>query len=80
MISIDDARLCTDGRYFIQAGKQLEDSTVQLMKMYGPGFYREGSHGIRLENELLVCKDETNELDSSCTWSRSHGFRSTRMP
>lgn len=27
-----------------------------------PGFYREGSHGIRLENELLVCRDETNEF------------------
>lgn len=26
-----------------------------------PGIYIEGSHGIRLENELLVCEDETNE-------------------
>ena len=25
-----------------------------------PGIYIEGSHGIRLENELLVCEDETN--------------------
>ena len=27
-----------------------------------PGIYIEGSHGIRLENELLVCKDECNEF------------------
>ena len=26
-----------------------------------PGFYAEGSHGIRLENELLVCEGEKNE-------------------
>ncbi len=27
-----------------------------------PGLYIEGSHGIRLENELLVCKDESNSF------------------
>ena len=26
-----------------------------------PGIYIEGSHGVRLENELLVCKGEQNE-------------------
>ena len=26
-----------------------------------PGIYIEGFHGVRLENELLVCEDETNE-------------------
>ena len=26
-----------------------------------PGIYIEGSHGVRLENELLVCKGEKNE-------------------
>lgn len=26
-----------------------------------PGLYIEGSHGIRLENELLVCEGEKNE-------------------
>ena len=26
-----------------------------------PGIYIEGSHGVRLENELLVCADENNE-------------------
>jgi Xaa-Pro aminopeptidase len=36
LISMNDARLWTDGRYFIQAGKQLEGTTVQLMKMGEP--------------------------------------------
>ncbi len=36
LISMHDARLWTDGRYFIQAGKQLEGTTVQLMKMGEP--------------------------------------------
>ena len=26
-----------------------------------PGIYIEGSHGVRLENELLVCEGEKNE-------------------
>ena len=26
-----------------------------------PGIYIEGSHGIRLENELLTCEGEKNE-------------------
>ncbi len=26
-----------------------------------PGYYEEGSHGIRIENELLCLKDEKNE-------------------
>lgn len=38
MIGMDDARLWTDGRYFIQAEKQLKDTTVQLMKMFEPGY------------------------------------------
>lgn len=36
LVSMHDARLWTDGRYFIQAGKQLEGTTVQLMKMGEP--------------------------------------------
>ena len=37
VVTADDARLWTDGRYFIQAAAQLEGSTVQLMKMGEPG-------------------------------------------
>lgn len=37
LIGLEKARLWTDGRYFIQAAKQLEGTTVQLMKMFEPG-------------------------------------------
>ena len=37
VITLDEARLWTDGRYFTQAAKQLEGSGVELMKMAEPG-------------------------------------------
>ena len=37
VIEADEARLWTDGRYFIQAAAQLQGSTVTLMKMGEPG-------------------------------------------
>ncbi len=37
LITMDDARLWTDGRYFIQAEDQLNGSTVELMKIGEPG-------------------------------------------
>ena len=37
VITKEEARLWTDGRYFIQAAKQLENTTVELMKMGEPG-------------------------------------------
>lgn len=37
VITAEEARLWVDGRYFIQAAKQLEGSTVELMKMGEPG-------------------------------------------
>lgn len=37
VITLDEARLWTDGRYFTQAEKQLEGSGVELMKMAEPG-------------------------------------------
>ena len=37
VITADKAMLWTDGRYFIQAGIELEGSTVDLMKMGEPG-------------------------------------------
>ena len=36
-ITLDEARLWTDGRYFTQAAKQLEGSGVELMRMAEPG-------------------------------------------
>ena len=37
VITKTEARLWTDGRYFIQATAQLEGTTVELMKMGEPG-------------------------------------------
>ncbi|MCF2682388.1 aminopeptidase P family N-terminal domain-containing protein [Faecalicatena contorta] len=37
VITKDEARLWTDGRYFIQAAQQLKDTTVELMKIGVPG-------------------------------------------
>ena len=37
VITKDEARLWTDGRYFIQAAEQLKGTTVELMKMGEPG-------------------------------------------
>ena len=37
VITKTEARLWTDGRYFIQAANQLKDTTVELMKMGEPG-------------------------------------------
>ena len=37
IITKDDARLWTDGRYFLQASQQLEGTGVSLMKMGNPG-------------------------------------------
>lgn len=37
LVSMTKAYLWTDGRYFLQASKQLEGSTIKLMKMGEPG-------------------------------------------
>ena len=37
VITMDEAGLWTDGRYFVQAGKQLKDTGITLMKMGQPG-------------------------------------------
>lgn len=37
VITLEDARLWTDGRYYIQAEKQLEDSGIKLFRMADPG-------------------------------------------
>ena len=37
LVTESDAYLWTDGRYFIQAAKELKDSTIRLMKMAAEG-------------------------------------------
>ena len=44
VVSKTEARLWTDGRYFIQAAKQLEGTTVELMKMGQPGVPKIGEY------------------------------------
>lgn len=52
VVTMDDAKLFTDGRYYIQAERQLKDSTVDLM--------RSGTEGVPTPTEyiLSVLKDE----------------------
>lgn len=38
LIMLDEAKLWTDGRYFIQAERQLKDSEFELMKQRTPGY------------------------------------------
>ena len=38
VVSIEEAILWTDGRYFIQAEKQLKGTGIELMKLSTPGF------------------------------------------
>ena len=46
IITQDAAYLWTDGRYFIQAAEQLQDTTVTLMKM--------GQDGVPTVNEFIL--------------------------
>ena len=38
LVGLEDAYLWTDGRYFIQADKELKSSGISLMKMRTPGY------------------------------------------
>lgn len=65
VITADDARLFTDGRYYIQAEKQLEGSTITLM--------RSGSEGVPTPTEFIASlfedtpkKYKTLAFDGKC--------------
>ena len=55
VITKTEARLWTDGRYFIQAAAQLEGTTVELMKMGEPGVPEMNAYieGVLKEGETL---------------------------
>lgn len=55
VITKTEARLWTDGRYFIQAAAQLEGTTVELMKMGEPGVPELNAYieGVLKEGETL---------------------------
>ncbi len=75
VITADDAKLFTDGRYYIQAERQLKGSTIDLM--------RSGSEGVPTPTEyiLSVLKDEKRgckvlAFDGKCVSAEfCHGLR-----
>ncbi|KPN94537.1 aminopeptidase P family protein [Lysinibacillus sp. ZYM-1] len=55
VITLEDAGLWTDGRYYIQAEKQLEDSGIRLFRMMDPGvpFYSEWLTDVLKEESIV---------------------------
>ena len=53
----DEAYLWTDGRYFIQAEKELADSCIQLMKMRTPGVPTIKEYIENIQKQPLVLMD-----------------------
>lgn len=55
VITLDDAGLWTDGRYYIQAEKQLEGSGIRLFRMMDPGvpFYTEWLADVLKEGSIV---------------------------
>lgn len=55
VITFDEALLWTDGRYFIQASKEIEGSEFKLMKIATPGYdtYEEYIYNNLLENDTV---------------------------
>ena len=51
VITMDDAKLFTDGRYYIQAERQLKDSTIELMRFGTEGVPSPSEYIISLINE-----------------------------
>lgn len=55
LVTLSDAYLWSDGRYFIQAEKELRDTTIQLMKM--------GEENVpTVEEKLIECLNEGDTL------------------
>ena len=59
-IGLDKAYLFTDGRYFIQAEKELEGSGINLMKLSTPGFpsIKEFVNNLIKEGLTVACPSE----------------------
>src|SRR3712207_8816177 len=56
-ILLGEAYLWTDGRYYVQAEKQLKGSGIQLMKQGSPGVPRSEEHTSELQSrQYLVCR------------------------
>ncbi|MCO0599254.1 aminopeptidase P family protein [Peribacillus butanolivorans] len=53
VITLEDAGLWTDGRYYIQAEKQLEGSGIRLFRMVDPGVYSEWLADVLNEGSIV---------------------------
>ena len=77
MITKTEARLWTDGRYFIQAAAQLEGTTVELMKMGEPGVPEMNAYieEVLKEGETLDSTEESYPLAKEKAMQPSLGRR-----
>lgn len=79
VVTKDDAKLFTDGRYYIQAERQLAGSTIELM--------RSGTEGVPTPTEyiLSILKDKTRAcktlaFDGKCVSAQFVEGLSSRLP
>ena len=70
LIGLDDAFLWTDGRYFIQAEKELKNSGISLMKLRTPGYpsLEEWIEKNIKENECLAFDGEVFSINQYKTY------------
>ena len=70
LVGLDDAFLWTDGRYFIQAEKELEGSGISLMKQRTPGYpsLEEWIEKNIKENECLAFDGEVFSINQYKTY------------
>lgn len=79
IVGIDEAYLWTDGRYFIQADKELSESGIKLMKMRTPGYptIQEWAKENISKNEVLGFDGSVvsaTEYDEYLQLSKDNGF------
>ena len=75
VISLDSAKLFTDGRYYIQAERQLAGSGIDLM--------RAGSEGVPTVEEYvtsIVKNDETLAFDGRCVSASTYEKLKKNLP
>lgn len=72
VVSLDEASLFTDGRYFIQAEKELEGSGIKLMRMGEPGVPTVSAYIVNLikPNEKLGFDGKVVSTEFGCRLER----------
>ena len=71
VITKTEARLWVDGRYFIQAAKQIEGTTVEMMKMNQP----ECRPSTSIWKKLSARARRLDLTDVSCLWETGSAIR-----